>query len=282
MQRLLKGIFYIEAHLGEALTLDQIAVAAHLSPHHFARSFRATSGDTVMGYVRKRRLSIAAERLARNECAIIDIAFDASFDSQEAFTRAFKRQFGITPAAFREKQKADWVRYRRAITGDTLAQLKDITRMDPIIKTYPAIKAIGLAQTFDQDTRHGIPALWDKLIPQMGAVPNMTDGTTYGLCKGTGGDGAFTYMAGVEVTSLDDVPDGMEGWEIPEQKYAVFTHTLGSENIHEDIQPTVQYIWGSWAETSGHTIANAPDFERYGPDFRPGQGQVIEFFIPIE
>jgi len=282
MNRLLKGVQYIEAHLSNELSLSKIAEAAHFSRHHFARSFHAASGDTVMGYVRKRRLSVAAERLAQEQTPLIEIAFAAGFDSQEAFTRAFKRQFGKTPSAFRETQKADWVRFRPAITPETLARTKEFIRMKPVIKNHPAIKAIGFAQTFDQDTRGGIPELWDKFIPQMDSIPHITDGTTYGLCKATDKDDSFGYMACAEVQSLDDVPEGMEGWVIPAHKYAVFTHELSSENVHEDIQPTVQYIWGSWADKAGLTIANAPDFERYGPDFRPGRGQSIEFFIPIE
>ncbi len=150
---------------------------------------------------------------------------------------------------------------------------------EPTIKTLPPIKLVGFGGTFTPETRHGIPALWEKLVPALGAIPNMANGTTFGYCQQADDEGAFNYMACAEVSSLSDVPAGMVAAEVPEQKYAVFAHALGSANIHEDIQPTVQYIWGEWA--AQNKLADAPDLERYGPDFHPAPGQVIEFLVPV-
>lgn len=283
MNRFLKGVTYIEDHLGEDFTLGQVAKAAHLSPHHFARSFRAISGDTVMGYVRKRRLSIAAERLVRQAIPIMELALDAGFDSQEAFTRAFKRQFNITPGAFREKQKAEWVRYRSPLTADILSHIKENNLMEPVIKDYPAFKVVGLAKVFDMETRADIPKLWEQLVPRFGEIKHASTGVTYGLCQRVDQPGAFKYMACMEVDSLDDLPEGMEGIGVPAHKYAVFTHTISSGNLHEDLKPTMEYIWGTWAETSDFTYSDAPDFERCPPDFDPTRiGQTMEIFVPVE
>jgi len=235
MDRFLKGVIFIEAHLGEDLSLIQIAEAACLSPHHFARSFRALSGDTVMGYVRKRRLSLAAGRLVRDQTPLMELALEAGFDSQEAFTRAFKRQFRQTPGAFRESQKAEWVRYRSALNADIFKHLKENLNMEPVIKEYPAFKVVGLAKTFDMETRANIPKLWDELVPRFAEIRDAKDGTTYGLCRRVDQPGAFNYMACMEVSGIGDVPEGMEGIEIPAAKYAVFTHTISSGNLHEDL-----------------------------------------------
>src|SRR5258708_33409624 len=89
---------HIDARLFEPLTLADLADAAGLSAYHFTRQFGARFGDSPMAYVRARRLAAAADRLCgEGSPALIDLAFDWGFDSQEGFTRAFKRVFGLPP-----------------------------------------------------------------------------------------------------------------------------------------------------------------------------------------
>lgn len=94
---------WIEARLDEPLTLDAIAAQAGLSPYHFSRLFTARMGRSVMAYARGRRLIRGARRLvAEPDIKLIDLAFDGGFESQEAFTRAFRRLFGVSPGRFRQ------------------------------------------------------------------------------------------------------------------------------------------------------------------------------------
>ena len=86
---------YLNVHLFEALTLPRLAEAAGLSAYHFTRQFSARFGASPMAYVRHRRLTAAASRLCSDAApSLVDLAFDCGFDSQEGFTRAFKRVFG--------------------------------------------------------------------------------------------------------------------------------------------------------------------------------------------
>lgn len=94
---------YIEAHLGEPITLHQLANAAGYSPWHAARIFGELTGKTPFEYIRALRLSRAALKLWDEEVKIIDVAFDHVFDSHEGFTRAFSKQFGLTPQEYRRK-----------------------------------------------------------------------------------------------------------------------------------------------------------------------------------
>jgi AraC-like DNA-binding protein len=93
---------YIEEHIAEPITLYKLAEAAKYSPWHSARIFKELTGKTPFDYIRTLRLSRAALKLWNDDVKIIDVAFDFVFDSHEGFTRAFSRQFGITPQYYRK------------------------------------------------------------------------------------------------------------------------------------------------------------------------------------
>ena len=84
----------IEEHLDEPVTLAMITRRTGYSLFHAARLFKEITGETPFSYLRKRRLTAAAERLKEGGQRVVDVAFDFVFDSHEGFTRAFSRQFG--------------------------------------------------------------------------------------------------------------------------------------------------------------------------------------------
>jgi AraC family transcriptional regulator len=85
----------------EPPSAEEVAAQVGVHPGHLARAFRAHYGESLGGYVRKLRLEWAAERLVRTEEPLAGLAFDAGFVDQSHFTRAFKKQFGLTPARYR-------------------------------------------------------------------------------------------------------------------------------------------------------------------------------------
>src|SRR5580692_7455408 len=96
-----KALWFIESHLAEELTLDEVAAIGGVSRFHMVRAFAAATGLSVMRYVRVRRLSEAARALANGAPDILTLALDADYGSHEAFTRAFRDHFGITPETVR-------------------------------------------------------------------------------------------------------------------------------------------------------------------------------------
>lgn len=99
--RIATTIGYIEAHLGEPLTVADIAAVAGLSPGHFARYFKAATGAPVWAYVQRRRCERAEELLLHTHLPIAEIAYACGFANQSHLTACFKQQFSITPAALR-------------------------------------------------------------------------------------------------------------------------------------------------------------------------------------
>ncbi len=88
---------FISRHLKEVITLSDLAKAAAYSPWHAAKIFKEVTGRPPFDYIRVLRLSRAAVRLHDEDVRIIDVAFDFVFDSHEGFTRAFSKEFGVTP-----------------------------------------------------------------------------------------------------------------------------------------------------------------------------------------
>lgn len=95
------ALSFMDRHLRDDLRVETVARAAHFSTSHFHLIFARHVGCTVAEHLRKRRLSAAAMELALSQRGILDIALEYRFDSQESFSRAFKRQYGITPGIFR-------------------------------------------------------------------------------------------------------------------------------------------------------------------------------------
>ena len=90
----------IEQHIAEPITLHMLAQSAGYSPWHAARVFKELTGKTPFDYIREMRLSRAAVKLQGGDVKIVDVAFDFVFESHEGFTRAFSRQFGMSPRRF--------------------------------------------------------------------------------------------------------------------------------------------------------------------------------------
>jgi AraC family transcriptional regulator len=91
---------FIERHIAEPISLRMLAQAAGYSPWHAARIFKEMTGKNPFEYIRELRLSRAAVKLRDGDPRIIDVALDFVFESHEGFTRAFSKQFGISPRRF--------------------------------------------------------------------------------------------------------------------------------------------------------------------------------------
>ena len=92
---------YIHAHLADVITLDNLAGAVSLSPYHFARSFRATTGMTPHAFVTEHRLMVARDRLLRGDASVTGIGLSVGFSNISHFRRLFRRRYGLTPAGLR-------------------------------------------------------------------------------------------------------------------------------------------------------------------------------------
>ncbi len=99
--KLNRVIDFVEARLDQELSLDDLAGVADLSPFHFSRVFKLTTGETPYHFVCSRRLARAQQLLIESEVGLAELALACGFASQSHFTAAFSKAFGTSPGRYR-------------------------------------------------------------------------------------------------------------------------------------------------------------------------------------
>jgi len=113
----------------------------------------------------------------------------------------------------------------------------------------------GFRGRFTQDTAKDIPALWERFLPHLGKIQGQKNEVTYGVCSNFDGQGGFDYIAGVEISKLDDLDQKVYQWvEVLPRQYAVFEH----KGPLDQLPQTLQYIYKTWLPTSHYVELNAP------------------------
>ncbi len=133
---------WLESHLDQPLALDNVAAKAGYSKWHLQRMFKDVTGNAIGAYIRARRLSKAAVALRLTSRPILDIALQYRFDSQQTFTRAFKKQFAQTPALYRRAE--DW--HSSGICPPI--RLGTYTLPQPEFITLPEQHLVGITQSY--------------------------------------------------------------------------------------------------------------------------------------
>lgn len=283
IKRTLKAINYIETHLNDDIHLADASNAACYSHYHFLRIFHALTGLTAGAYIRRRRLTKAAETLLKGETRIIEIAQDSGFDSQAAFSRAFKDMFDMPPARFREKKNTSAFRGQQIITETYLQhiQTRGIT-MEPRFEQKEAFTFIGLGKDYSLTDPNTIGKLWNQFHQKKDLIKDVQAESAFGLCYAPKEKEVFSdnfhYTAALRVSDNTPVPEGMEKVQVPAQEYAIFTH----KGSLETLSTTNDYIWKTWLPKSGLELADAPDIEVYGSKWnaKTSSGE-IDIYVPI-
>ncbi len=276
MDPIQKALWFAESHFREPITLEDIAQTCHVSAFHLTRGFAATMGLSLMRYVRARRLTAAALQLANGADNILDVALDVGYGSHEAFTRAFKELFALTPEQVRAQGHLNNISLMEAIVMNT-ATIPTLTA--PRFETLGATLFAGTVARYDCEAPVGIPDQWQRFQPWLGNIANQVSNAAYGVCYNFDEEGNFDYMCAVAVKDTRDLPKEFQTLQTVEQKYVVFRH----ENHVANIRATFSAIWSQWFPTSGYQAAKAPTLERYGPEFSGATGNGgLEIWIAIE
>ena len=150
--------------------------------------------------------------------------------------------------------------------------------MEPQIVSKPAFIVVGL-NVRSKNENNEAAQVWEALMPRSGEIKGMVNPQVgYGVCGNYDqASGEFDYLAGMEVSSAVDIPDGMVEWDIPASKYAVFACTLPT------IGQAYDHAYKIWLPASGYQHADGPEFELYDESFDPQDpSSVLYIYIPIQ
>lgn len=243
---------YIEAHIQDPITLSELARAAGYSQWHAARVFKELTGKAPFEYVRALRLTKAALLLRDEQPKIVDVAFDFVFASHEGFTRAFSRQFGVSPVDYRRNPKQIRLfmpdrardRYLKLQKGEIEMAADEAAKTVFVqVVERPARKVIlkrGVKAThyFEYCGEVGCD-VWDALSHIKEA---MYEPIGMWLPNGMIKPGTSTYVQGVEVPAdySGEVPDGFELMDLPSCKVMVFQ---GEPYDDSRFQEAIGEVW---------------------------------------
>lgn len=287
LRQVRKGIDYIEARIESDAEIDLADVARHagISQWHFQRIFKALTNETLKTYVRSRRFARALDALAHSGERILEIALAAGFDSQEAFTRAFKKAFGVTPARYRKSHQSIPFLRKVRFDEDYLRHLHGGVSLEPEMSVLPARVMVGLSTRFfgsdSEKNNFGakLPELWGAFMPRLPEIARQHAPTGYGVIQQVSAHtDELEYLAAIEVAPDAVVPPGMVRFELPEARYATFRHRGHLLRLDQ----TVNYIYSSWLARSGLRHTCGPDIEVYGPGYHheSAESEVL-YAIPV-
>ena len=165
-----------------------------------------------------------------------------------------------------------------------MSQPDGVTLGTPRFVDHVSLELVGLARDFTWEQMTEIPQLWDTFAAWMMSVPEVELRDAYGVSYAPADRASgFAYMAAIEATGLDQIPDHLTKMQIPANRYAVFAHGGHVSEFSE----TIGAIQEEWLPTSGYGVPDSGPgslylFERYGPEFDPKSGfGGMEVWLPI-
>ena len=149
---------------------------------------------------------------------------------------------------------------------------------EPRFEQVTELLIAGLGARYRFETNEGIPAQWQRFAPHIGNISGQVGPETYGVACNFDNAGSFEYIAGVRVADFGALPEGFAAVRISPRRYAVFRHPA-----HVSMLRRTHYtIWNRWLPASGLSMADAPNFERYGEAFDAMTGSgPIEVWMPV-
>ena len=273
IQRINKVVAYINNHLDETLDLKKLANEAALSDFHFHRIFKALKGEAIGGYITRLRLEATARLLRYTTLTIEEIAFNIGYETPASLSKAFKKQYGISPTEYRTN-KDTYIMKKEIINPDLALKAPKIVTLEPKNLIYVALTgaygSLDYGKTYEQ--------LWAVIKAQKLFTkgiesicisyddPKITEGSLQrsDVCLAI-----HKPATPQEEVSCKTLAGG---------KYAVFFYQGSYENLSQVYDTAVR-----WVIDHQYTLREEPFFEKYLNDARrtPKEKLKTEIYIPI-
>ncbi len=276
-ERIHRVILYIESHLKEGLALATLAEISHFSPYHFHRIFRGFTGESVYRYVSRLKMQWVAGQLKYSERNLLDLALDIGYESHEALTRAFKREMGRTPSAFRREIREDLPPAPQRMLGyQGEAMTYTVTLREEKPRHLATIHHIG---PYDE-----VGSAFEQLLDWAGPQGLLGPGTeVLGICYD---DPDLTPSQKIRYDAAITVDEGInaEGavslQVLPGGPHARLTH----QGPYRLLSNTYNFFYGEWLPQSGREPADRPPFEVYlnSPEETEEEELLTDIYLPLK
>jgi AraC family transcriptional regulator len=279
---------HIQEHLDEALDLEELARVACFSSFHFHRVFAAMTGETIADHVRRLRLERAAMELRSGAKQVIQVALDAGYEGHEAFTRAFKAAYGVSPAKFRcakgpvaIRPAPSGVHFRQGVPLTTF-NTNHLTKkfMKVITKRIKPMRVACLRHVGPyEDTK----PTWFDLRARLSADMQIRKRSVF---LGIGHDNpSVTPAAELRYDACITVDEDYEPKKpVQGQTIAGGDHAVVKNCPVAKIKDAFQYLYGKWLARSSRELRPAPGFLVFvgARDAVAPRKQRVDIYMPLQ
>lgn len=281
IQSIRSAIEYMENHMLDDISYEDVARHVYMSNYHFHRLFSMIVGITANEYIRNRRLSMAGQELVMSDKKVIDIALKYGYESPESFAKAFQRFHGVTPSM----AKRSGVQLKSFNRLTIKIQFEGGTAMEYKIVEKEKFKLLAKVEAFrnesvSEDGNNEIPDFWDRCRAEgvFDILKQHAKGCDiYGVCAPISKESNyFDYGIGM-IYDGGEVPEGFRVWEVTPTLWAVFKCIGTDENC---IGETWDKIFKEFLPGSDYNMLDADDFELYAENGE--EDYFCEIWIPVE
>ena len=273
VQRINKVVAYINNHLDETLDLKTLANEAALSDFHFHRIFKALKGEAIGGYITRLRLEATARLLRYTALTIEEIAFNIGYETPASLSKAFKKQYGISPTEYRTN-KDTYIMKKEIINPDLALKAPKIVTLEPKNLIYVALTgaygSLDYGKAYEQ--------LWAVIKAQKLFTKGIESiCISYDDPKITEGSLQRSDVC-LAIHKSATPQDEVSCKTLAGGKYAVFFYQGSYENLSQVYDTAVR-----WVIDQQYTLREEPFFEKYLNDARrtPKEKLKTEIYIPI-
>ena len=273
IQRINKVVAYINNHLDETLDLKTLANEAALSDFHFHRIFKALKNEAIGGYITRLRLEATARLLRYTALTIEEIAFNIGYETPASLSKAFKKQYGISPTEYRTN-KDTYIMKKEIINPNLALKTPKIVTLEPKNLIYVALTgaygSLEYGKAYEQ--------LWAVIKAQKLFTKGIESiCISYDDPKITEGSLQRSDVC-LAIHKPATPQDEVSCKTLAGGKYAVFFYQGSYENLSQVYDTAVR-----WVIDHEYTLREEPFFEKYLNDARrtPKEKLKTEIYIPI-
>lgn len=283
-----KSLNYVEDHLKDKISLEEIARNVGVSKYHLHRLFKSLTGETIINYATCRKLASSVNELLKTDLRVIDIAHEYGFEYEQSYIRAFQKEFRSTPLKIRNSGQS--VPLKEPLNLNEILSVEDAIIYRPFFVIKPAFKLAGI--------RHEIPLGSDYQIPnRVGReffyqhkprIKNIVNPDVYFGYVNWGREqssGYTIYVPSVQVKDKRDIPEEMTVISIPTHKYVVFRFVgfFHADQVNvRHFAHLLEYMYTKWITKAGYEIADSFHLEYIDSRLAKDDYCELDLYQPIK